>query len=58
MDLYDITNGRVLDNNFAGALGIIQPEDFDTHRVGMFLCGNDYGVGAALLDDACPSTTN
>ena len=49
---------RFLTTTSPGALGIIQPEDFDTHRVGMFLCGNDYGVGAALLDDACPSTTN
>ena len=58
LDLYGITNGKVLDNNFAGALGIVQPQDFDTDRVGMFLCGNYYGVNAAQLDDSCPSTTS
>jgi hypothetical protein len=58
LDLSGITNGEVVDNNFAGALGIIQPQDYDTQRVGMDLCGNDYGVSAALVDDTCPSTTN
>jgi hypothetical protein len=44
LDLYGITNGAVVENNFAGSLGILQPQNYDTQCVGMIQCGNNYGI--------------
>lgn len=58
LDLYGITNGTVVDNNFSGALGVVLPQDYDTQRVGMLQCGNDYGLIASLLDAPCGLATS
>jgi hypothetical protein len=55
MDLYGIVGGKILDNDFADSLGIVEPRDYPTARTGMALCGNTYGTG--VLDDACTAGT-
>jgi Right handed beta helix region len=57
LDLFGITNGVVADNDFAGALGILQPQDYLTQLVDFSECGNEFGVNAGLLDAVCASTT-
>lgn len=53
IDLYGITNGKLVNNDFSGALGILQPQDYDVWRVNMTQCGNGFGVDAAQVDAPC-----
>jgi hypothetical protein len=53
MDLDVISWGRISDNNFAGMLGVVLPQSYDTYSYDLTECGNSYGVGASQADEGC-----
>ena len=63
MDLDLITGGTITDNDFAGALGVVLPQAYNTYVTGVSQCGNKYGVNGRQLDAVCtvnvpaPTTT-
>jgi hypothetical protein len=57
MDLDVITYGSIENNDFAGMLGVVQPQTYDQYLTDVTECGNTYGVNGGQVDDACPSTT-
>ena len=53
LDLDVITYGTIENNNFSGALGVVQPQTYDTYLYKVSECGNKYGVNGAQTDATC-----
>jgi hypothetical protein len=54
MDIYNITFGTFRNNNFSGAIGIVEPHTYDRRSAFLSECGNTYGVSGAQTDASCP----
>jgi hypothetical protein len=54
-DLDAITEGSIEDNDFAGALGVVQPQPYDQYLTDVTECGNTYGVDGGEVDESCTS---
>ena len=52
-DLDAITNGSIENNDFAGALGVVQPQPYDQYLTGVTECANAYGVHGSQMDHSC-----
>jgi hypothetical protein len=53
MDINVVTGGAISGNDFAGALGVVQPQPYDQDITGVTECGNTYGASASHADEGC-----
>jgi hypothetical protein len=56
-DLDVITGGKIENNDFAGALGVVYPQLYDQFLTGLTECGNTYGLNGGQMDGSCPAAT-
>jgi hypothetical protein len=55
-DLDVITYGSIENNDFPGAVGVVQPQPYDQYLTDLTECANAYGVNGSQVDDSCAST--
>jgi hypothetical protein len=56
-DLDAITGGSIEDNEFAGALGVVQPQPYNQDLTDITECGNTFDLNGGQADSSCPSVT-
>ncbi len=54
-DLDAITYGSIENNDFAGALGVVQPQPYNQWLTGVTECANAYGTEGGQVDHGCAS---
>jgi hypothetical protein len=55
LDLDTITGGSIENNDFAGALGVVQPQPYNQYVTDVTECGNTYGINGSQVDVRCAS---
>jgi hypothetical protein len=53
MDIYNITYGVIENNNFSGAIGVVQPQTYNLRSAYLSECGNTYDVNGTQTDATC-----
>jgi hypothetical protein len=53
MDIFNIVFGTIHNNNFSGAIGVVEPQDYDQQSAFLSECGNTYGVNGTQTDATC-----
>ena len=53
MDIFNITFGEIEDNNFSGAVGVVEPRTYNQQSAFVAKCGNAYGVDGSQVDAKC-----